>query len=89
MIKILGVNIVSSVRSDACSGVASFNPACRCCVGGVVYYTAYRLNNFNSQDFNQYPFLTYIYITCIILIENRVIFKCYGMTATKLTTFVL
>ena len=34
------------------------------------------------------PFVTYIYITYIILTEIIVIFNCYGVTMTQLTTFV-
>jgi hypothetical protein len=45
-------------------------------------------NDFKSQDFNHYPFLTYICITYIIINETIIIFNCYGVTATQLTTFV-
>jgi hypothetical protein len=50
--------------------------------------TLCRLINFDSQDFNHYPFLTYINITYIILTVIIIIFNCYGVTATQLTTFV-
>jgi hypothetical protein len=46
--------------------------------------TPHTLNDLKSQDFNQHPFLTYIYITCIILAEIIIIFKCNGVTATQL-----
>jgi len=49
--------------------------------------TPHRLNNFNSQDFNHY-LLTYIFISYIILTEMIVIFNCYGVMVTQLTTFV-
>jgi len=49
--------------------------------------TPHRLNNFNSQDFNNYP-LTYIFISYIILTKIIIIFNCYGVTVTQLTTFV-
>jgi hypothetical protein len=51
--------------------------------------TPHRLNNLNSQDFNHCPFLNYISITYIILNEIIIIFNCYGVTVTQLTTFVL
>jgi len=41
-----------------------------------------------TQDFKHYPFLTYIYITNIILTEILIIFNCCRMTVTQLTTFV-
>jgi hypothetical protein len=47
-----------------------------------------RLNNFNSQDFNHYPFLTNIYITYTILTVIIIILNCYGMMLTQLTRFV-
>ena len=50
--------------------------------------TPHRLNNFNSQDFNHYQFLTYSDITYVILTEIIIIFNCYGVAATQLTTFV-
>ena len=34
--------------------------------------TAHRPSNFNSQDFNNYPCLTYIYISYTILTVGRV-----------------
>jgi len=43
--------------------------------------------NVNSQDFNHGPFLTYIYITHIILTEIIIIFYFYGVM-TQLTTLV-
>jgi len=49
--------------------------------------TPQRLNHFNSQDFNNYP-LTFIFIPYIILTEIIIIFNCYGVTVTQLTTFV-
>jgi hypothetical protein len=45
-------------------------------------------NDFKSQDFNHYPFLTYICINCVIITETAIMFNCYRMTATQLTTFV-
>ena len=50
--------------------------------------TLHRLNNFISQDFNHYPFLTYTCITYIIVTEIIIIFHCYGVTVTQLTTLV-
>jgi hypothetical protein len=41
----------------------------------------------NPQDFNYYPFLTYMPITYIILPEI-IVFNCYGVMATQLTTSV-
>jgi len=49
--------------------------------------TPHRLNNFNSQDFNHYP-LTSNFIPYIILTEIIIIFNCYEVTVTQLTTFV-
>ena len=43
----------------------------------------------NSEDFNQYPFFTYINVTHIVLIENAKIFNSYGLTATQLTTIIV
>ena len=45
-------------------------------------------NDFISQYFNHYPFLTYIYITYTIFTEIIIISNCYAVTATQLTTFV-
>jgi hypothetical protein len=50
--------------------------------------TPHRLNNFSCQDFNHYPFLTYICTTCIILTEIIIIFNCYGEMVKQLTTFL-
>jgi hypothetical protein len=41
----------------------------------------------NPQDLNYYLFLTYMHIAYIILPEI-IIFKCYGVIATELTTSV-
>jgi hypothetical protein len=77
----MGDEIVESVQSDIwCSDVVSFNPASRWCVDSVVYQL--------EPSFNHYPFLTYIYITNIILTEITVIFNCYRVPVTQLTTFV-
>ena len=48
----------------------------------------HRLNNFNSQEFNHYPFLTCIYITYVILTDILIFFNCYGVTTTQLIIFV-
>jgi len=45
-------------------------------------------NDFKSQDFNHDPFLTYVYSTYIILTEIIIIYNCYTVTVTQLTTFV-
>jgi len=50
--------------------------------------TPHRLNNFNPQDFKHYPLVTSIYIAYVILNEIIIIFNCYGVTVTQLTTFV-
>jgi len=41
-----------------------------------------------GNDFNHYPFLTYIYNTYFILTEIKIIFKNYGITTTQLNEFV-
>jgi hypothetical protein len=46
-----------------------------------------KLNNFNSQDFNHDPFLTYIYISHIILTEIIIFLNFYGVMI-QLTTLV-
>jgi hypothetical protein len=38
--------------------------------------TLHRLNNFISQDFKHYPFLTYTYIIYIIVTEIIINFNC-------------
>jgi hypothetical protein len=94
MIKIWAVKIVLSVWNHAwCRDVMSF-------IHTSVYYrikthyittsstTLQRVINFNCQDFNHYPFSTYIYITCTILTEIIIIFNCYGVMVIELTTFV-
>jgi len=82
MIEILEDEVVQSVQSDVwCSVVVSFTAVSRCCVGGVVYQL--------ERSFNDYPFLTYFYITYIILTEIIIIFNCYRVTGTQLTTFVI
>ena len=43
--------------------------------------TPHKLNNLNCQDFNDYPFLTYIF-------NQNYNFNCYGVMATQLTTTV-
>jgi hypothetical protein len=48
--------------------------------------TPHKLFYFNSQDFNHDPLLTYIFITHVILTEIIIIFNCYGVTMTHLTT---
>jgi len=40
-----------------------------------------------GNDFNHYPFVTYIYNTHLILTEIIIIFKNYGMT-TQLNEFL-
>jgi len=44
-------------------------------------------HNFNPTDFNHYPFLTYIFSTYIIVTEIIIIFNCYRVTETQLTTY--
>jgi hypothetical protein len=51
-------------------------------------YLTTPLKDFQSQDFKHFPFLTYIYVTYIILTEIIIIFNCYEVTATQLTTFI-
>ena len=43
---------------------------------------------FNSQDFNHYPFFNLRLYYYKMLTENIVIFNCYGVTATQLNEFV-
>ena len=50
--------------------------------------TQHTLNDLKSQDFNQYPLLTYSYIAYIMLTEVIIIFNCNGVTAGQLTAFV-
>jgi len=49
--------------------------------------TLHRPEDFKSQDFNICPFLTHIYMTYIML-TKIVIFNCYGVMVTQLTTLV-
>jgi len=58
--------------------------------GILIFLNLLIVNNFDSQDFNHYPFLTQIYITYIILTEIIIIiiFNSNGVTAAQLTTFV-
>jgi hypothetical protein len=59
----------------------------RCCIK-THHITTPNITLHRLNSFNHYPFLTYIYITYIILTEIIIIFNCYGVTATLLTTFV-
>jgi hypothetical protein len=47
---------------------------------------ATQTEQFYAQDFNHYPFLTSV-LTYIIVTEIIVIFNCYGVMTTQLTTF--
>jgi len=47
-----------------------------------------KLNNSNSQYFNNYIFETDICVTYKMLIEITIIFNWYGVTMTQLITFV-
>jgi len=50
-----------------------------------VWYTGWnRPNSFNTQYFNYYPFLTYIYITYTTPTEIIIIFNCHVVTVTQL-----
>ena len=42
-----------------------------------------------TTKFWSLPILIYIYIACIILTVNIIIFNCYGVTATQITKFVI
>jgi len=48
----------------------------------------YRQNDFKSQYFNYYPYLTYIYIKHIVLTEIITFLNWYGVTAAQLTKFI-
>ena len=47
----------------------------------------HRPNYFNPPDVTDHPLLTYIYITYVISTEIIILFNCYWLTATQLTTF--
>jgi len=51
------------------------------------YTTLHRLNNCNSQYFNHYPFLNYVYVTYMILTGIKIIVNYYGLRTAQPNTF--
>ena len=60
---------------------------CRIKTHHIKRHSTHTLRNFKPQDYNYYPFSSYIDITYIILSNIIKIYNCYG-TTSQLTTFV-